>query len=238
MDLYSAARRMARPFRFTNPASYREVPLAGRGVIGDGSSCALVRPDGVIDWLCFPRFGSPSVFAGILDDEKGGITGITPSCGPSRACSATTRTPTSWRRCSASSARGPSASSTTCRGPTTRAPLSTRDTAGALLDAAYLYERSGGRLPLRTWRLLRSVIQTTARRWSEPDHGIWEPRREMRHNVHSKLMGWLALRRGQHLARLFGETALEQSSAALADVIRADIPQNGVDPARKHFVGV
>ncbi|WP_208723108.1 hypothetical protein [Corallococcus llansteffanensis] len=41
------------------------------------------------------------------------------------------------------------------------------DTAGALLDAAYLYERSGGRLPLRTWRLLRSVIQTTARRWRE-----------------------------------------------------------------------
>ena len=82
MDLYSAAKRMARPFRFSNPASHREVPLAGRGVIGDGISCALVRPDGIIDWLCFPRFDSPSVFAGILDDEKGGITGITPVVWP------------------------------------------------------------------------------------------------------------------------------------------------------------
>ncbi|WP_244225032.1 glycoside hydrolase family 15 protein [Corallococcus sicarius] len=49
---------------------------------------------------------------------------------------------------------------------------------------ARLPSPTGGRLPLRTWRLLRSVIQTTARRWRGPDHGIWEPRREMRHNVH------------------------------------------------------
>ena len=70
------------------------------------------------------------------------------------------------------------------------------DTAGALLDAAYLYERFGGRLPLRTWALLKQVLQTTARRWREPDHGIWEPRLEMRHNVHSKLMCWLAFHRG------------------------------------------
>jgi GH15 family glucan-1,4-alpha-glucosidase len=60
----------------------------------------------------------------------------------------------------------------------------------------------------------------------------------MRHNVHSKLMGWLALRRGRHLSRLFGETALEQACTDLADVIRTDILRNRVDPARKHFVGI
>jgi pentatricopeptide repeat protein len=37
--------------------------------------------DGSIDWLCFPHFDSPSVFAAILDDEKGGRFGISPASG-------------------------------------------------------------------------------------------------------------------------------------------------------------
>ncbi|MGZ3457420.1 MAG: glycoside hydrolase family 15 protein, partial [Archangium sp.] len=71
----------------------------------------------------------------------------------------------------------------------------------------------------------------------EPDHGIWEPRREMRHNVHSKLMCWLALHRGQHLARLFAEPHMVDSCAAEAELIRNDILRHGVDPSGKHFVG-
>lgn len=42
-------------------------------------SVALVGMDGSIDWLCFPHFDSPSVFASILDDEKGGYFKIFPA---------------------------------------------------------------------------------------------------------------------------------------------------------------
>ena len=46
--------------------------LLNHGVIGNGRLLALVNPDTSIDWLCMPRFDSPSVFARILDHEKGG----------------------------------------------------------------------------------------------------------------------------------------------------------------------
>ena len=42
------------------------------------SSAALVGTDGSVDWCCFPRFDSPSVFASILDSEIGGYFRISP----------------------------------------------------------------------------------------------------------------------------------------------------------------
>ncbi|HEV8001645.1 MAG TPA: glycoside hydrolase family 15 protein [Planctomycetaceae bacterium] len=47
-------------------------PIENYGIIGNMRTAALVSMQGSIDWFCFPHFDSPSVFAGILDDLKGG----------------------------------------------------------------------------------------------------------------------------------------------------------------------
>ncbi len=54
-------------------------PIEDHGIIGNMRTAALVGKDASIDWFCFPRFDSPSVFAAILDDEKGGRFRIAPA---------------------------------------------------------------------------------------------------------------------------------------------------------------
>jgi GH15 family glucan-1,4-alpha-glucosidase len=110
------------------------------------------------------------------------------------------------------------------------------DTAGALMDAAYVYERGGGSLTARDWRRLRQVVHTVATTWMEPDHGIWEPRAGKRHNVHSKLMSWLALRRGAELAPLFGDQPLRDAWQKVADELHAELCVRGLDPTKRKFV--
>src|SRR6266699_813273 len=51
--------------------------------VGDCRSAALVSRYGSVDWLCWPRFDSPSIFAAILDKDKGGYWSIS-LAGPSR----------------------------------------------------------------------------------------------------------------------------------------------------------
>ena len=57
------------------------LPIEDYGLIGNMHTAALVGRNGSIDWLCWPRFDAPSVFAHVLDDEIGGRFQIAPSDG-------------------------------------------------------------------------------------------------------------------------------------------------------------
>ena len=481
MDIYSATRRLNRPFSFFGDAQGHDLPLGAHGVIGDGTTCALVRMDGAIDWLCLPRFDSPSVFAAVLDEERGGLTALTPvthpykslqrydpdtnvletlfevdghgsvrltdympwtndprasihevhrriecregdvellvvfdprfgygehrprfevtaegvlAIGPGgeRLVAALSR-PCQWRerakggveatirvhsgervwmvlswdapRAAPISAYRPfehlrstrqhwrewahalkydgpwrhhvmrsalllkllqyAPSGGMVAAPTTSLPeglggernwdyryVWTRDaalciramnligysqeardffhfvrnaltghedlhifysveggmvpdeqsipwltgyrrsapvrigngaktqrqldSAGYLLDAAYVYERFGNSLTLRFWRHLVRLMDRLRTEWHKPDHGIWEPRGGMHHNVHSKTMLWVAFDRGARIAQLFGEEDLASGWRSEAQRIRAEVLSRGMDPTRRHFV--
>ncbi|MBB3196853.1 glycoside hydrolase family 15 protein [Roseateles terrae] len=55
--------------------------IESHGVIGNLRTTALVCSDGTVNFFCFPRFDSPSVFLSLLDDERGGHFSIRPADG-------------------------------------------------------------------------------------------------------------------------------------------------------------
>src|SRR3984957_17808340 len=56
-------------------------PIENYGVIGDLATTAMVSTSGSIDFMCFPRFDSPTIFASLLDAKRGGYFCIKPTSG-------------------------------------------------------------------------------------------------------------------------------------------------------------
>jgi|SRR5579875_1098377 len=59
-------------------------PIENYGIVGDLHTIALVSQTASIDFMCFPRFDSPSIFAALLDEHKGGFFQIAPIMDQSR----------------------------------------------------------------------------------------------------------------------------------------------------------
>ncbi len=53
-------------------------PIENYGIVGDLNTVALIGLTGSVDFMCFPDFDSPSIFARLLDSEKGGSFQIHP----------------------------------------------------------------------------------------------------------------------------------------------------------------
>lgn len=54
------------------------LPIEDHGLIGDGTTAALVGRDGGITWMCVPRFDSEPLFCGLLDHRHGGVFSVAP----------------------------------------------------------------------------------------------------------------------------------------------------------------
>ncbi|MGA2453034.1 MAG: glycoside hydrolase family 15 protein [Solirubrobacteraceae bacterium] len=112
------------------------------------------------------------------------------------------------------------------------------DVFGAVLDSVYLHSKKRDHIPERLWPVLADQVQCAAAAWKEPDQGIWEARGEPRHYVSSKLMCWVAMDRGARLAERRGHVDNAEQWQALADEIREDILERGVDKRgvfRQHY---
>lgn len=70
--------------------------------------------------------------------------------------------------------------------------------------------------------LSRDAVAAVAKRWHEPDHGIWEIRHQPRHHVHSKVMCWLTVDRAIAIGEMRGSVHAEwhELRQAIADDIR------------------
>jgi alpha,alpha-trehalase len=112
------------------------------------------------------------------------------------------------------------------------------DVFGAVLDSILLHTQRSKRLPRRLWPIVEAQARCATAVWREPDQGIWEARGEPQHYVSSKLMGWVALDRASKLAHIAGEPDLAAEWGAIADEIKADILEHGVDSRgvlRQHY---
>jgi len=112
------------------------------------------------------------------------------------------------------------------------------DVYGAVLDSVYLHSKQRDHIPERLWPVLSDQVHCAERVWKQPDQGIWEARGEPRHYVSSKLMCWVAMDRGARLAERRGESEHAQRWQALADEIREEILEKGVDKRgvfRQHY---
>jgi len=94
------------------------------------------------------------------------------------------------------------------------------------VDLVAALSEARGKLTDDDWRMVCAMAEAVARRWHEPDHGIWEERHRPRHHVYSKVMCWLTIDRAVKLAELYGREP-EPSWPGLRDQIATDVLTNG-----------
>src|SRR5215203_976590 len=110
------------------------------------------------------------------------------------------------------------------------------DLYGAVLDAAYLYNKHGAPLDYDLWTNLQKILDWLSENWREPDEGIWEVRGGRRQFVSSKLLSWVALERAGRIARQRGLPSGDGRWIAERDAIYEEVMEKGWNPEKNSFV--
>ena len=110
------------------------------------------------------------------------------------------------------------------------------DLYGAVLDAAYLYNKHGAPLDYDLWKNLTKILDWLSENWREPDEGIWEVRGGRRQFVSSKVLSWVALERAGRISRQRGLPAGDGRWMAERDAIYEEIMEKGWNPEKNSFV--
>lgn len=110
------------------------------------------------------------------------------------------------------------------------------DMYGAVMDAAYLYNKWGAPLDYDLWYNVRRIMDWLSQNWQQPDEGMWEVRGGRRQFVSSKVMCWVALERAVRISRQRGLPAGDGNWVRERDKIYEEIMEQGWNPERESFV--
>ena len=109
------------------------------------------------------------------------------------------------------------------------------DVYGELLNSLFLYREQLGDLHPEIQRFVADLASTAARRWREPDAGIWEMRGDSQHHLSSKVLCWVALDRAVALAPRLGVHADVDRWIAERDEIRDAVLTRGWSERRQAY---
>ncbi len=87
----------------------------------------------------------------------------------------------------------------------------------------------------RSWKIQRALVEELAKRWDEPDNGLWEIRGPLRHFTHSRVMVWAAFDRAVSGIEDHGLRGPLERWRALRDEVREEILTRGFDAKRNTF---
>ncbi|WP_230423239.1 trehalose-phosphatase [Prauserella cavernicola] len=100
------------------------------------------------------------------------------------------------------------------------------DVFGPVVELVMTLAEARGALRDEDWQMVRAMAEAVKRRWSEPDHGIWEERHVPRHRVYSRVMCWVTLDRAIKLAEIY-DRPVPAGWHELRDQIASDVLEHG-----------
>jgi len=100
------------------------------------------------------------------------------------------------------------------------------DVFGPVVELVCALAKVRGELRDREWELVQAMAEAVTRRWSEPDHGIWEERHVPRHRVYSRVMCWVTVDRAIKLGEIY-EREIPAAWHDLRGTIADDVLTNG-----------